>query len=299
MSAQDMPAVPGRLAFGVTLRASFGIVFGRFGLFLRAAVVPVLLSLVIAAFEHAVPTVANTISAGPGMEVTEGVLLILVGCLSLFPYSILGVVLIRIYLDGPRAGTLPQPFPGRRVWRYFGYSLLMALAFLLALGVVVLPVAVLAEGGFGEPAVGGVWILLAIAVFFAVILYLLLRLSLVFPAIAMDDGLRLRGSWRLTRNGSLKLFVVFGLLLLLQLLAMLAGTALFGQPDDGVTVSEIVAPDERADLFTALTAGTPQALWNMVVSLLAVAMMTGALASAFAQLSGWGAPRQEILQRFE
>lgn len=299
MTMQETAVVMPTLAFGTTLRAAFGIVFGRVGLFLRAAAVPLFLSLAVTTFEIAVPAIANAIGAMPETEVTEGVLLILVGGLSLFPYSILGVVLTRLYLDGPRAGVLPQPFPGRRVWRYYGYSLLMTIAFLIALGVVIGPVAVLAEGGFGEPTVDGIWILLGVATFFAVILYLLLRLSLVFPAIAMDDDLRLRGSWRLTRRGSLKLFAVFGLLLLLQLLAMLAGAALFGQPEDGIAVSEIVTPSEEADLLTVLTAGAPQALWNLIVGLLAVAMMTGALASAFTQLSGWGLPRQDILQRFE
>ena len=299
MTTADTLAAPARLAFGATLRAAFGIVFGRLGLFLRAAAMPFLLSLVLTGFEVMVPVIANAVDVVSDSEVTAGVLLIVIGALSLFPFAIFGVVLTRLCLDGPAAGILPRPFPGKRVWRFFGYSLLMTFCFILAIALMVVPVAILAEGEFGAPVIDGVWIVLAFVVFLMLVLYLLLRLSLVFPAIAMDDSLRLRGSWRLTRKGSLKLSAACGVLLLMQLLAIFIGSTLFGQPGEGTTVSVVVPGDEESELLAVFMAGAPNALWNSVVGLLFFAMFTGALASAYAQLTGWGAPRQEILDRFE
>lgn len=298
MSLAETPAGPAGMAFGVMLRAAFGIVFGRFGLFLKAAAVPFALALPITGFEIAAPAIANIVGSEPFDELIASGLLLLASMAMLFPFAVFGVVLTRLYLEGPAAGLMPRPFPGGRVWRYFGYSLLLAIAFLLATGLAAFLVTV----GSEAPMVDGAWVLLAIAIILLITFYLLLRLSLVFPAVSMDDDLRLRGSWRLTKRGSLKLFAVCLPLLLVQLLAMAACAALFGQSSETVIVSEVVAGEEGlrdGESFALMARGAPQALWNTVVGFFFFAMMTGALASAFAQLSGWGAPRRDILERFE
>lgn len=46
-------------------------------------------------------------------------------------------------------------------------------------------------------------------------------------------------------------------------------------------------------------ANMPRNLWNLVANFVVFAMGYGALASAYAQLSGWNGPREDILERFE
>jgi hypothetical protein len=298
MTREEAPAAPARLAAGAVLRAAFATVFARPALFLKAATVPFLLSLVVAAFQLAVPILAGIVETDE-IDLATGLLEIFLAALSLLPLALLGVVLTRLRLDGPRAGIVPRPFPGGRVWRYFGYSLAMYLVFIFFL-VGAFGFAWLWSGdSFLEEGEDALWILLALLIGFIVTFYLLLRLSLVYPAISMDDSLRLRGSWRLTRRGGFKLFLVFMLLLLLQLAALFAGAAMFGVSADGVSISVLEPGGEGRDGLAPLLAGAPQGLWNLITSLLIFGMMTGALASAYAQLTGWGAPRQDILQRFE
>jgi hypothetical protein len=294
-------AAPATLAFGVTFRAAFKAVFGHPGMFLKAAAVPFLLSLVLEAAYAFSPAIAGPISDLLAFDVQEwGVLDLSFGALALLPFAIFGIALTRLLLIGPRAGAIPSPLLGGRTWRYFGYSLLLTFTFVFTA----------VAGGFGlsllaglTPAAGagptGGWIFGAAVVGLLLLFYLLIRLSLVYPAVSMDDRLGLRGSWRVTRGNSIKLLGVLILLFLALVLIMLMGSAITGGKVEIGTTSVLVPGGPEADWTGILLANAPQQLWNLLANFLAGGLMIGALASAYAQLTGWSGPREDILERFE
>jgi hypothetical protein len=301
MTMSGTPAAPARLSFAVTVRAAFKSVFGQPRMFLKAAAVPFLLSLVFEAAYAFSPAIAGPISDLLAFDVQEwGVLDLSFGALALLPFSIFGIALTRLLLIGPRVGALPSPFLGGRTWRYFGYSLLLTFTFVFAA----------VAGGLGlsllaglTPAAGagptGGWIFGAAVVGLLLLFYLFIRLSLVYPAVSMDDRLGLRGSWRVTRGNSIKLFGVLVLLFLALVLIVLAGWAITGGKGEIGTTAVVVPGGPDADWKGGLLANAPQQLWHLVANFLAGGMMIGALASAYAQLTGWSGPREEILERFE
>jgi hypothetical protein len=300
--AQGAPAAPVRLAFGTTFRAAFAVIFARPWQFVKVAALPLLagVTIVIVDLSLRAATAVGAVAVDP-----EGLVVALmemaVGLAALLPFAALGIGVARQRLLGTGATVQPLPSPLRRTLLYAGYLLLLTMIFVLAM-----------VGGF----FGGLFLLEAMnagddasvtgfigggIVGLCLVLYLLLRLSLVFPAVSLGQKLGLVGSWRLTRGSGLKLLGVFLLLFLTLAVAIVVGSAFTGTGEIQLG-TEFILPDglgAPSDWTAVLFANLPRNLWNLVANFILFAAGCGAMASAYAQLSGWGAPRQEILERFE
>lgn len=297
MTIEDTSALPGRLSFGTTFGAGFSIVFGRLWKFIKAAVLPLVLGLLLGGLALA------TVTAAPLLTIPLQIL-------SLVPFAILGIACCRIALLGQRTSAIPRPLFGRRTWVYVGYALLFML--LLWVPFLVVGFAFLGTATASlmtDPAVAdydrladlGLAVLTLIPFYF-VYLYFILRLSLIFPAVAVDQKLGLGGSWRLTRGGTgFKLYGVFAVLAIVILIAMIVILALVNGLSGLFWLTPGALPADPADMnvMAMVATAAPAVIVTLLLEYLAFAMMIVALASAYAQLSGWGAPREEILERFE
>jgi len=303
MTTQDeLPLAGPGLAFGTTFRATFATVFGRFGSFLKAALLPVALSVLLALAGIVLLAVGPS---GPSRTVLD----LLLQLLGLVPLVILGIACHRLVLLGRRAGAIPRPLLGRRTLVYLGYTVLFGIIIalpLMAFGTMMLGDRIVVLGSdpddaaLATPALMHNAVLL-LFVFYLVYLYFMTRLSLVFPAVAIDQKLGPRGSWRLTRGASG--FKLYALLIVITLLC-LAGT-LIGM----FVLNTLVAllwfptfPPVQAgdvDWVMLLVSQAPTLLLGLLLQFLSFVLLLAAVTAAYASLSGWGGPRAEVLERFE
>ena len=284
MTAEGAPA---GLGFGTAMISAHESVFGQFRRFAKLAAVPFALILLIAGLKFPVGHYA------PNAEI---VLLVA----DLLPFAILGLAQSRTVLTGEAAGFLPPQPLGRRTWIYLGYALLMIVMAAVPLVVLLLGainvVYVLSDGG--EDFASGPWLAALGFIGFLVLLWVLARLSLVYPALAVDRKLGLVGAWRLSRGSGLKLLGIQVVIFLVTLLAGVIGAAVLGGGFKiSLGASSVLAPGMT--VADALIDRGPAIVWSALVSIAGYGLIMGAYASAFAQLSGWGAPRREILERFE
>jgi len=267
------------------MSAAHQSVFGNFRRFAKLAALPFVLTLALAWIE--IPVAA----AVPFSAVAFLIL-------DLIPFAILGVALNRTILTGAEAGILPSPLLGRRTWLYLGYSILLLLLILV-------PIIVMVIGAAGaafesQQANGSIWLILAGILGFLILLYVLMRLSLVFPAVSVDEKLGFRGSWRLTKGNGLKLFAIFPAIVLFVALAAIVGSMILGENIHfGIGGGINIAPDVYESWSDIVLKNAPAQIWGTLVSYTAFGLFTGAYTSAYTQLSGWGAPRAEILERFD
>lgn len=287
MTTQDTLAEIQKLAFGTTIKAAHESVFGQFRRFAKLAAVPFALMLVVAVLEFPL---------GRTVPDAEYALLIV----DLLPFALLGVAQSRAVLTGESPGFLPPRPLGRRTWFYLGYSLLMIL--IAAVPLVVLTIGAISTiyvfsdngGDFG----GGPWLTVFGFLGLLVLLWVLARLSLVFPALSVDQKLGLTGAWRLTRGSGWKLFGILLVIFFATAIAGALGAAVVGA-DFNISIGGITVLAPGVTIVDALIDDAPALLWSAVISVIGYGLLMGAYASAFAQLSGWGLPRQDILQRFE
>lgn len=296
MTTVETPARPPRLAFGTTFRAAFRTVFGQIGPVAKVAALPFLLSLALLvldfSFRAAITVGALPLAPDGGLALLAGLVL---GLLALLPFAFLGIALTRFDLLAAQSGLLPTPVLGARTLGYAGYLLLLLVILVLLAaagafgGVALLQLAGLAQGA--PLIVSGI-------AGFCLVLYLLLRLSLVLPAVAVDRKLGLIGSWRLTAGSSMRLLAIF----LVLALAMAVGGIVGSGGVLHIGTPKLVIPEGTvagSDWGPIVLANLPGGLWNLAVNFILFAMACGALASAYAQLSGWDGPREDILERFE
>ncbi len=304
MTTVDMSVKPPGLSFKITFGAAFRSVFGQLGQFVRAAAVPLLLSIAILLLDFSLRALAFTGTLPLDPEGWPATVLVLVtSLLALLPFSLLGIAVTRMSYLGPQPGLLPARVLGRRTFVYAGYLLLLLVALILMMAISFFAgIAVVQATNLGETIAGPLLAALGGFAGFGLLFYLLLRFSLVLPAVALDEKLGLGGSWRLTRRGSFKLLGVFLLLILVLLLAMAAGSIVGGSGSIRLGTAKMVVPEDAGagtDWLAIVLANMPTNLWNLVANFLIFAMGCGALTSAYSQLSGWGGPREEILERFE
>ncbi len=276
------------------------MVVGHFWMFLKVGLLPFVLSLflgiVLVAFSFALAEAAALLS-------------IPLQILGIVPLAILGIACCRLVLIGRQAGAVPRPLFGRRTLVYFGYTLMFLL--MIALPLIIFSFAVIGAGVFSigndleDPNLRDfAWpglILVLIFPFYLVLMYLVTRFSLVFPAVSVDQKLGLGGSWRLTRGNGLKLYAV---LIVITILTIVCSAIAMTIINTIVTLlwhglDSVPASAGETDWITVAAAIAPTMILGLAFEYLGFALIIAAVAAAYAHLSGWGAPRQDILERFE
>lgn len=252
----------------------------------RAAVGPLVLSLLIGLIEPALSPAtggaSGTEAAGPNV-----LLSIVLSILGTVPYVLFGVAWHRLVLLGPQVAA-PNTVPRweRRHWAFFGYSLLVSAVFL---GMIL--VAWLIGGLFGggpldlsgnvpaEPAPGPA--LMALTLLLVVgftALTVMMRLSFVFPAVAVDERYSLGDAWRQTKGQGLRLL---GAMILASLPFFLGIQILGGILGDAVQSTQ-GANSAGGGLDFALLL-----LVSIVVGYVWTAIGVSLLSIAFRTCSGW------------
>ena len=225
---------------------------------------------------------------------SQAILLVPIYFVLIFTFVIFFVAWYRLELLGADREQPPIfPLPRRRHWRFVGYTLLIFLIY-LAIGLVfgVLPMAALAPelgpDGAAMAQTTGLALLLPVwwLVLFCVIIFIVLRLSFVFPAVSVDEAYSLSDSWRHTKGQTLRLFAALFLVSIPPVTAIMI-FSLATSPDfmmspegpAGMAPEQIVA--EMEDHFLRSLIG------GYVLGLLYWAILIGAMVAAFKVLTGW------------
>lgn len=297
MTVQETAISLPRLGIAATVSSAYRVVFGQLWPLCKAAALPFVLSLVIGGVGAVIAETHFTLDIG-------------IQLLGLLPLVIFGIAWSRIVLIGPQSGAIPRPLFGRRTWVYFGYSLVHVL-------LIILPMIALVLAATGtaflqsriDPAFdlenSAAKVVLLVPVTFAVyliLLYFLTRLALVFPAAALDQKLGLGGSWRMTHGSGLKLYIAMILIIIPVTVAVMVGGSLLSSvlfvslDQPGLS---LIGPEGGFDWVTLALIAAPATVFSVLVQYITFGLIVAAFANAYAQLSGWGGPREEVLQRFE
>ncbi len=267
-----------KLPVGATFAEAYSLVFARLGPLVKAAAFPYLMSTVLAVLSLTAPS--------------NWALTMLVAIMGFVPYTIFGVSWHRLTLLGPSAGA-PSVMPAwkRRHSRFLGYALAVTL---IGYGLVLVIVlhGVLLGMTLGESAES----ILVLAVTLGgsiVFVYMISRLSFVFPAVAVDEAYRLAHAWTHTRGQGFRLI---GLMILTALPMIVAywvlggilGLAFLGDLTMP-TGTEGVPPEAVMQDFVAENA-IPFIVFQLImvaVSYLLTALMVSAISIAFRSCTGW------------
>jgi hypothetical protein len=216
----------------------------------------------------------------------------------LFPLAALGVSLLQMILLGPQAtqsGVL-----ARRVWIFFGKSAAFVCAATLAAMVFFGSMAAVGNDFPDLTTSGRILFLATYFAWFALLFYCVSRLGLVFPATAVDEPLSPASSWRLTKGNGLRLATAFtGVILVLVLIGIACKMALAAGPELVEWLYINVVPVEYHYWPGGFVRRLPTLVLGSLLSCVATALLAGTFAAAYACISGWGLPRQDILERFE
>ena len=268
-------AAPAKLTVFATVRGAYRDVFGRPLRLCKAVMLPLLI------------IVGLSVAALPLEEAESGIHESLL-FVQFLPYVFLGVCWSRLELLGGELELLAGSAAYRRYLLSGGYSLLvLGLLFLAAF----------AAGGFAHAmSLGeGIAVLTGVGTFLLAA-WPTVRLCLVFPATAIDEGLGPVAAWRLGRGNGLRLFTAC----LITSLPMLALTVVWILVSIGFFQHIADSPGDAilTDISTWLQFLAVAAVPN-AIQLIGFTLIVSVFAKAYAQLSGWGAPREEILERFE
>ena len=275
-----------KLRVGATFAESHSFVFNRLDLLLKAATVPYLITMVLTVF---------SLMAQPNAGFVY-----LITILFFVPYTWFGVAWHRLTLLGPRVSP-PRVAAAwkRRHWRFLGYAVAVtAIGTCLWIGVTLLIVLLalpMSESGMFASESPKLYIFIAITVVIGGIgfLYLIMRFSFVFPAVAVEETYRLRHAWTHTRGQGFRLI---GLMILTALPIYLASWLLtmildffvfenmnmqiiMGNFPEGTTIGDFVAEN-----FVPLT--ILHAISN-VLNYLLTAVIVSAISIAFRTCTGW------------
>jgi hypothetical protein len=267
------PLAVRKLPVGATFAEAYSLVFARLGLLVTAAAIPYLIS-----------TVLTVVSF---MAQSNWALAMLVAILGFVPYTIFGVSWHRLTLLGPSAGA-PSVAPAwqRRHWRFLGYALAVTL---IGYGLMLV---VMLSGMLLASAIG---FLAAVIMFggLAVFLYVVMRLSFVFPAVAVDEAYRLAHAWTHTRGQGFRLI---GLMILTTVPMIVAywvlggilGLAFLGDLTIPMGM-EGAAPEAMMQGFVAENAARfiVFQLFMAAVGYLLTALLVSAISIAFRSCTGW------------
>jgi len=262
-----------------TVRQAYDSVFGRAGLLVTAAAVPLMLSMAI--------EVLSFYGHGAALLLT---------LLSFIPYTLFAVAWHRVTLLGPAAAA-PRLMPSWSVrhWRFLGYSLaVMLISFLVwipfgaAFGVILSR----GQGMEMSPGQAGLLMILGLAVALG-FGYLSMRLSFVFPAVAVDENYRLTHTWAHTRGQGFRLLwtVILAAIPMVAVLWILgAALSAYLAPEvTGVGGSRGAPAGEDMRDFMATN---PQAIFLAqiiisVVNYVFLAVVISTISIAFRTATGW------------
>ncbi|MFQ5773726.1 MAG: hypothetical protein ACE5GS_04355 [Kiloniellaceae bacterium] len=276
------PSAIRRVPVGATVMEAYGTVLGRLGFVFKAAALPFLLSIALAALS--VLAQRDWFLSFPLMVV------------GFVPYTLFGVAWHRLTLLGPGLGA-PAVFPGwtRRHWRFLGYVLAVMLIVYAVLTAFGLFGSALAGGRGGHP-LPPVQALVLFAALVAVLVglpYLMMRLSFVFPAVAVDEAYGLAHSWAHTRGQGFRLLaVIFVTALPMVALIWAVGWILgvYVLPDPGIIAGQEGVPTERAllDFFAQNAVSILFAQFVLAaLSYVLMALVVSAISLAFRIATGW------------
>ena len=251
-AVQDLPVSD-------TVKAAYGSVFGGFAELIRVALVPLVMSFLLYALQLSLRD--NTMIA------------ILAELLLLLPYTLFAVAWHRIVLLEQAALPTPLvPVWQRRHWRFLGYTLIVtAISYGFSLLYAPFVAPLMAE----DPAVS-LWQALLLIFLLLFGTYVVLRLSFVFPAAAVDESYGFADSWRHTKNQGLRLLAAMfltllpatvGILIVLQFLLTFA-SAVSGSADPAA-----LGPVAR--------------VIDLVLRYILIALSLGVISTAFKTCTGW------------
>jgi hypothetical protein len=254
-----------------TVSAAYGFVFGNLRWFLRAALVPYVMSTLLFALQIQFTAAEN-----------QGLSLFLVA-LGLLPYTLFAVSWHRLALLGPAAAVPPLVPPWRqRHWRFLGFFVLVTMIanFLVAPVVLLLSGLVLA-GAEEVPSLALALLVLSLG---AIVYYLTLRLSFVFPAISVDERYGLVESWRHTAGQGLRLLAAMTLAVLPIVLTIAVLFMVFaGAPPETPPGLPAEAPVPVPSLAAVVVFQVTTAVLGYVLT----AVMVSVMSFAFRACTGW------------
>lgn len=275
------PSAIRKVPVGATVAEAYAAVFGRFELLLKAAAVPLALSIAIEMLAWSANAVA---------------LRFLFWLLGFAPYTLFGVAWHRLTLLGPGAAAPPiVPSWTRRHWRFLQYTFaVMLLGYVVSIpfGVVV---GTIASAGQGTTLSSGQAALLAGAIVAAVVglFYVTVRLSFVFPAVAVDEGYRLAHAWTHTRRQGFRLLWTMVLISLPLAGVMWIASATFGAyliPETAAPAGADGAPSAQAlrDVLAQNSVAVLIALFGFAaIGYTGMALLVSGISIAFRTATGW------------
>lgn len=189
--------------------------------------------------------------------------------LEALPYTLFAVAWHRLVMLGPSVAPPRLAFAwAPRHWRFLGYALLIATGGVVMMGTVL----TLANPASGTPGLGPLLALFLMISF----CYVMIRLSLVLPATALDEDYQLRHSWMHTRGQGLRLLAAVTLVMVPVAFASLLVLSLLLAPSAG---ADVAAPSGGRFLMTQLTLAA--------LGYIGTALSTTVFAQAFGRLAGW------------
>ena len=256
-----------------TLSEAYGRVLTNLPLLSQAALVPFLLSLGL---------VAASFAAAESLPLTT-----LIVVLGFVPYTIFGIAWHRVTLLGPAAGAPPLvPAWRQRHWRFLGYLaavtiigyVVTVMVFSVAFTVVqpvVQPGAEVTPRAWSAVLVAGALILA----------YVMMRLSFVFPAVAVDEAYRLKHSWTHTKGQGLRLLgalllTAIPILALVWVVGALFGDFLFAEPTVPAGQMETVIAENSTAVFVSQ-------MVMVVLNYVLMALVVSVISIAFRTCTGW------------
>ncbi len=207
--------------------------------------------------------------------------------LGFVPYTIFGIAWHRVTLLGPAAGAPPLvPAWRQRHWRFLGY---LAAVTLIGYGVTVMVFSIafsvvppaVQPGAEVTPRAWSV-VLVAGTLILA---YVMMRLSFVFPAVAVDEAYRLKHSWTHTKGQGLRLLgalilTAIPILTLVGVVSALFGDFPFADPAAPEAGMEAVIAENPVAIFVS-----PVVM--MVLNYLLMALVVSVISIAFRTCTGW------------
>lgn len=273
------PAAIEPLPISLTFYQAYGVVFSQLPAVFKAAALPFVLSIVIGLLTLTAPA--------------SGFWNVVLTILGFVPYTIFGVAWHRLSLLGPMAAPPLIPAWTRRHWRFLGYAVVVILTiYTVSLPFLLFGMGMAAPGPGGAPMAG---LPMAVTTLAAMVglLYVMMRLSFVFPAVAVDESYGLGWSWAHTRGQGFRLIgaVLLTLFPMLMVVWMaVAALTVLVMPDPGAMPDPAGTTMEETMRFIFAENAPAFVLSQLVLSALnyiLMALMVSVISIAFKTCTGW------------